>query len=48
LTAPRQAIKKCPGLPEIRRVEALGEPAIDRDKEICTFLPFAALGEEPR
>jgi hypothetical protein len=43
-----QLIKQRLRLFQVERVEAFGEPAVDRREKIASFLPFALIAPEPR
>jgi hypothetical protein len=44
----RQLIEQGLGLFQIERVEALGEPAVDRSENIASLLPLALVAPQPR
>src|SRR6516165_4796124 len=44
----RQRIEQCLSLLKIARVEAFGEPAIDRSEKVASFIPLALIAPEPR
>jgi len=43
-----QLVEQSLGLLQIERVEAFGEPAVDRSEEIVGLLPLALIAPEPR
>ena len=43
-----QLVEESLGLLQIERVEAFGEPAIDRTEKIASLLPFSPVAPEPR
>jgi hypothetical protein len=43
-----QLVKQCPGLLQIKRVEAFGEPAVDRSEKLASLIPLPLVAPEPR
>src|SRR5271169_3683600 len=46
--ARRQLLQQCLRLLQIKRVEALGEPAVDRSEQIAGLISLALIAPEPR
>src|SRR5271154_1483149 len=44
----RQLLEQRLGFFQVERIEAFGEPAIDRSEKIAAFLPLALIAPEPR
>src|SRR5215475_15180853 len=43
-----KVVEQCLSLPEVGRVEALGEPAVDRRQEVISALPLSSFGPQAR